>query len=185
MADGTGPRHGGNVGRGHPPSAAICGMRAGVPQIRGTMSRVDESNAALARRGWEAALRGDLAAVAGMLDPDVKWHGGGPSDGAACHNREEALRFMRLARTRQPLPTLVTLRASGDKVVLILERPGCEGQVATRVANLTTFRDGKVVEMVHYEDPADALAAAGLSTTDLPPSELLARPPADRSTDRR
>jgi hypothetical protein len=26
-------------------------------------------------------------------------------------------------------------------------------------ANLTTFRDGKVVEMVHYPNPDDALAA--------------------------
>jgi ketosteroid isomerase-like protein len=29
------------------------------------------------------------------------------------------------------------------------------------VANVATFRGGKVVEMVHYVDPADALAAAG------------------------
>ena len=27
-------------------------------------------------------------------------------------------------------------------------------------ANRATFRDGKVVEMVHYPDPRDALAAA-------------------------
>ena len=30
-------------------------------------------------------------------------------------------------------------------------------------ANLTTFRDGRVVEMVHHDDPADALAAAGVT----------------------
>jgi hypothetical protein len=29
-------------------------------------------------------------------------------------------------------------------------------------ANLTTFRDGKAVEMVHYVNPEDALAAAGV-----------------------
>ena len=29
------------------------------------------------------------------------------------------------------------------------------------VANLTTFRDGKVVEIVHYPDANDALAAVG------------------------
>jgi ketosteroid isomerase-like protein len=33
---------------------------------------------------------------------------------------------------------------------------------AALVANLTTLRDGKVVEIVHYPDAADALAAAGL-----------------------
>jgi ketosteroid isomerase-like protein len=33
---------------------------------------------------------------------------------------------------------------------------------AALVANLTTFRDGRAVEMVHYPDPNDALAAAGV-----------------------
>jgi len=28
------------------------------------------------------------------------------------------------------------------------------------VANLSTFRDGKVVEMVHFAEPDDAIAAA-------------------------
>ena len=40
-------------------------------------------------------------------------------------------------------------------------RPPSDGDVsAPAVANLTTFRDGKVIEMVHYPDPRDALAAA-------------------------
>jgi hypothetical protein len=30
------------------------------------------------------------------------------------------------------------------------------------VANLTTFREGKAIEMVHFPNPDDALAAAGL-----------------------
>ena len=34
------------------------------------------------------------------------------------------------------------------------------GAGAELVANLTTFREGKVVEMVHYPNPDDALAAA-------------------------
>jgi hypothetical protein len=29
-------------------------------------------------------------------------------------------------------------------------------------ANLTTFREGRAVEMVHYPNAADALAAVGL-----------------------
>jgi ketosteroid isomerase-like protein len=40
--------------------------------------------------------------------------------------------------------------------------PADDGSAPT-VANLTTFRDGKVVEMVHFPDPKDALAAAGVS----------------------
>ena len=30
-------------------------------------------------------------------------------------------------------------------------------------ANITTFRDGRAVEIVHYPDPQDALAAASLA----------------------
>ena len=42
---------------------------------------MSESNATLARAGFEAAQRGDLDAIAALLDPDVKWHGGDLSAG--------------------------------------------------------------------------------------------------------
>jgi hypothetical protein len=54
-----------------------------------------ESNVELARRGFEAALSGDLDAIREFLDPEVKWHGGDPSAAGACHNREQALESMR------------------------------------------------------------------------------------------
>ncbi len=41
--------------------------------------------------------------------------------------------------------------------------PSQEGEQAALSGNLTTFRDGKVIEMVHYPNPEDALAAAGVS----------------------
>jgi len=40
---------------------------------------MSESNAQIARRGFDAMLSGDLGVIAEMLDPDVKWHGGDPS----------------------------------------------------------------------------------------------------------
>jgi ketosteroid isomerase-like protein len=118
-----------------------------------------ETNVELARRGWEAAERGDLEVIGELLDPDVKWHGGEPTGPGACRNRVEALEFMRQARARQPLPELVDVRGAGDKVVVIMRPPDQPGALT---ANLTTFRDGKAIEMVHYADAADALAAAGL-----------------------
>ena len=48
---------------------------------------------------------------------------------------------------------------AGDRVVVIM-RPPAEAGEPRLAANLTTFRDGRVVEMVHYADPDDALAAA-------------------------
>jgi ketosteroid isomerase-like protein len=114
------------------------------------------TNTELARDGFEAALRGDLEAIGDLLDPDVKWHGGDPSSG--CQNRDEALGFIRDGLARMKDVELVDVIGAGDKVVVLLRRPG----EPDPVANVTTFRNGKVVEMVHYPDPADALAAAGV-----------------------
>jgi ketosteroid isomerase-like protein len=105
--------------------------------------------------------RGDFEAVGELLDPDVKWHGGDPNAEYACHNRKQALQFMLQARARQPQAEVVEMIEAGDKVVVILQRIDDDGEPEL-VANLTTFRDGKVVEMVHYQNPADARAAAGV-----------------------
>ena len=116
----------------------------------------------LARRGYEAALRGDLDVVREFLDPAVKWHGGDPSDPTACHNREQALAAMRQAFTGQGIGELIEVLGTGEKVVIIIRPPSEDGEQAPPIANLSTFRDGRAVEMVHYADPEDALAAAGL-----------------------
>lgn len=113
----------------------------------------------LARRGYEAVQRGDFDTVREFLDPEVKWHGGDPA--AGCQNRRQALGWMQSARERGPIGELVELIDAGDKVVVIMRRTGDDGQPEL-VANLTTFRDGKAIEMVHYPDPDDARAAAGV-----------------------
>ncbi|MBV9413342.1 MAG: nuclear transport factor 2 family protein [Solirubrobacterales bacterium] len=119
-----------------------------------------QSNVELAQHGYEAIMRGDVEAVRELLDPDVKWHAGDPSTG--CQNRSEAIAFMRQARTRGQL---IELLDAGDKVVVILRRTAEDGESTELVANVTTFRNGKVVEMVHYPDPDDARRAAGVLPT--------------------
>ena len=120
-----------------------------------------ESNVEAARRGFDAALRGDLDTISELLDPEVKWHGGDPSWPGACHNRTEALAFMRQSDViRGGRVELVDVVGVGDKVVVIMRPPSNDEEPAPVVANLTTFRDGKVVEMVHYPNADDALAAA-------------------------
>jgi ketosteroid isomerase-like protein len=125
---------------------------------------VAESNIELARRGYEAVMRGDLDAIEEILDPDVKWHGGDPSVG--CQNRKQTLAFMRQnwIRPGGPPGELVELIDAGDKVVVIIRREGEDGEPEL-VANLTTFHNGKVIEMVHYPNPGDARAAAGVAGT--------------------
>jgi ketosteroid isomerase-like protein len=117
-----------------------------------------ETNVDLVRRSFEAVLRGDLDPVAELLAPDVKWHGGDPTAPGACRNRDQALAFMARARDRRGDVELVDVVGVGDKVVLILGSAG--GGPAWTAANLTTFRDGQVVEIVNYPTAQDALAAA-------------------------
>jgi ketosteroid isomerase-like protein len=120
-----------------------------------------ETNVELARRGFEAALQGDLDAIGELLHPEVKWHAGDPSAEFACHNRAEALEFMRAGRFRNSSPELVDVVGVDDKVVVITRRSPA-GEAPVLGANLTTFRDGKAIEMVHYPNAEDALAAAGI-----------------------
>jgi ketosteroid isomerase-like protein len=124
--------------------------------------QVTEANVELARRGYEAALRGDLDAVREFLDPEVRWHGGDPSAPGACRNREQALEFMRQARSHRGIGELVDVIDAGEKVVVIMRPQSEDGEQAALSANLTTFRDGKAVEMVHYPTPESAFAAAGI-----------------------
>jgi ketosteroid isomerase-like protein len=123
------------------------------------------SNVEIAKRGFEAALRGDLDTIAQMLDANVQWHGGDPSAPGACHNRGEALAFMRQSDViRGGRFELVDVVGFGDKVVVVIQPPSDSGEPPSPVANLTTFREGKVVEMVHYPDADEALAAARAGT---------------------
>jgi ketosteroid isomerase-like protein len=118
------------------------------------------SNVEIARRGYAAVLAGDLDAVRDFLDPDVKWHGGDPDWEGACRNRDQALTVIAQAIGRGGVGELVDVVDAGDQVVVIL-RPSPDGGT---VANVTTFRDGRAIEMVHYPDPADALSAVGRSS---------------------
>jgi ketosteroid isomerase-like protein len=120
---------------------------------------VAETNVERARRGFEAARRGDIDTISELLDPEVKWHGGDPSATDSCHNRSEALHVMRRASGRG-LGELVDVVEAGDQVVVIMRPKSDPGEPAPLVANLTTFRDGRVIEMVHYPNPDAALAAA-------------------------
>jgi ketosteroid isomerase-like protein len=133
-----------------------------MPPSDAKINRMAQSNVELARRGYEAAQRGDLKTIREFLHPDVRWHGGDPSAPGACQNREQALAFMRRARGRRGVGELVEIVDAGEKVVVIMRPPSEDGEPAALSANLTTFRDGKAVEMVHYANPEDALAAAGV-----------------------
>ena len=123
---------------------------------------MSESNVEIARRGFAAALQGDLARIGELLDPAVRWHGGDPSAPGACHNRDQALAFMRQSDViRGGRFELVEVVGAGDRVVIVMRPPSGGGDPAPAVATVATFRAGRVIEMVHYPNADDALAAAG------------------------
>ena len=124
---------------------------------------VAETNVELARRAFEGVLRGDLDLVKELLDRDVEWHGGDPEAPGACRSRRQALAFIDRARERVRGVEVLDVLGAGDNVVVIMGARAADGEPAWTAANLSTFRDGKVVEIAHYPDPEDALAAAGAS----------------------
>lgn len=113
----------------------------------------------LARRGYAAAVAGDLDAIAELLAEDVNWHGGDPDAPGTCHNRHQVLEFMHRARQSGRIGELVDVIDAGDRVVVIMRPISDSDEPLGLVANVTTFRAGKVVEMVHYPNPDDARAA--------------------------
>ena len=127
---------------------------------------MSRENVELARAGYAAVARGDLDYVAGLLDPNVRWHGGDSSAEGACHGREQALEFMRAAAGRGVIGRLIDVIDVGDHVVVVMQPRARGGEQAPLRANITTFRAGRIVEMVAYESPEAAMAAAGVAAAD-------------------
>ena len=119
-----------------------------------------ESNVELVRRGFEAAARGDLDAVAALLDEDVYW---GAEGGSGCHDREQALRWMGQAIARGvTVSPLETRELPDGRMLIVLQRSGSdEGEPESPHAQLVSFSGGKISEILVYPTPEDALSAAG------------------------
>ena len=123
---------------------------------------MSSANVEIARRGFEVMKRGEISQIDELLDEDVKWHFGDPTAEGACRNRRQALAFMQRPE-RRPLGELVDVIDAGDRVVVIIQPPPEEdGRPAELHAQVTTFRNGRVTEMVGYLSVQAALAAAGV-----------------------
>lgn len=122
---------------------------------------VAETKAELVRQGFEAAARGDVGAVAALLDADVYW---GAEGGGGCRNREQALRWMSDGIARGIEMRLLETRELPDgRVLVLLQRSAADGETEPPLphAQIVSFGDGKIAEMLVYPTAEEALVAAG------------------------
>jgi ketosteroid isomerase-like protein len=120
----------------------------------------------LLRGAWEAFAAGDLEAATAALDPQVRWYAADEPDAdGTCHNRGEALAFLKRTRADGVSAELLELREVGDRIVSIIQThvPPDWGDQPPPHGEVVTVRDGKVVEMVVYATVEEALHAARAS----------------------
>jgi ketosteroid isomerase-like protein len=115
---------------------------------------------------WEAFAAGDLEAATAALDPQVRWFAADEPDAdGTCHNRAEALAFIRRARSDGVSAELLGLREVGDRIVSIIQThmPPDWGDQPPPHGEVVTVRNGKIVEIVVYPTVDEALHAARMS----------------------
>jgi ketosteroid isomerase-like protein len=139
-----------------------------VPERDMSQAAVD-----LLLRGYRAFVAGDLAAIEGMLDPEVEWIGVG--EVAAIAERDDVLEILRDRLSEKYSVTVDRCIGVGDDVVVSMrfsrvetdptdERPlqSRRSYLVGRYAAIVTMHDGRVTRVVEYPHLAGALAAADL-----------------------
>ena len=124
-------------------------------------------------RGYHAFVAGDLAALEGMLDPDVEWVAAGAD--AVLVNRDRVLAVLaeRVAEDYHvvvdraiglPERAVVSMRFSRVETDPTDERPlqSRRSYLLGRWAGLVFMRDGRVVRVEEYPHLDAALEAAGI-----------------------
>jgi ketosteroid isomerase-like protein len=113
-----------------------------------------------ARPALEAWQRGELEALASLLDPEVElsWWEPGEWD---CHGREEVLALLRERVAEGGTATIELIDAGADAVVSTRTETVAKGPAAgLRPATLITFRDGLAISMRQFRSREEALASA-------------------------
>jgi len=116
----------------------------------------------VARRGFEAWRRGDLATIEAMLAPDVQWgwFEAGPWD---CRSREDVMARLRERFSEGFAGEIVRIERLSDDAVVVVAHPSEIGgsDWPDEVATIIEFRDGQVVRMQDYRSWEDAARAGG------------------------
>jgi len=134
---------------------------------------VSHASVELLLRGYRAFVAGDLAALEGMLDPDVEWVAAGEE--AILVNRDRVLEVLaeRVAEKYHvvvdraiglPERVVVSMRFSRVEADPTDERPlqSRRSYLLGRWAGLVFTRDGRVVRVEEFPHLEAALEAAGI-----------------------
>lgn len=116
---------------------------------------------AQARSGLEAWLRGDVQALAELLDPAVEllWWEPGDWD---CRGKDQVVALLTQRATQVP-PAQVDIVDVDESTLLVVRRETVlDGpEAGYRPATVVQFRAGRVVRMQHYRSREDALTTSG------------------------
>jgi ketosteroid isomerase-like protein len=137
---------------------------------------MSEDNVERLRKAYEAMARRDIAAVLPLLDPNVEVHDRPEApDPRTYHGHEGAAAALDVSFDAFEAFTLTPERFydAGDRVVVILKMEGTGrlsgAPVEDRIAHLLTIGDdGLATSLRVFSEPADALAAAGISEASEP-----------------
>ena len=126
----------------------------------GAMTDTIEDTAALVRRAMAAE---DVAAFAELLDPGVTWGAPGATN-PTCKSRDQVLTWYQRGRDAGVRGTVYDVEVLGDRLLVSMSVRGTEsarerGGAALRFQVLTV-RSGMIVEIVGFDDKAEALSYA-------------------------
>jgi ketosteroid isomerase-like protein len=124
---------------------------------------VERTNDELAVLVKQAFGAGDASAFAELLDPDVTWGAPGARN-PTCKNRNQVLNWYQRAQESGVHGSAFDVEVVGDRLLVSLSVRGTEGArerggTALRFQVLTV-RDGRITDIVGFDDKAEALSHA-------------------------
>jgi ketosteroid isomerase-like protein len=116
----------------------------------------------------------DLSAFTELLDPDVTWGPPGARE-PGCKNRSQVLVWYQRGREAGVRASVYDVEVLGDRLLVSMSVRGTEGArerggTALRFQVLTV-KSGRIVEIVGFDDKAEALSYSGVSSLQEPTKE--------------
>jgi len=129
------------------------------------MSETPEAMEAIAQTVLTAMGSEDVAAFAELLDPNVTW-GAPDAPHPTCKNRKQVLSWYERGRESGVRGQASEVAVFGDRLLVTLTVRGTQGAqerggVALRWQVLTV-RDGRIIDIVGFDDRMDAMARVGV-----------------------